>query len=58
MIVGMVKPNGGNVFLDDVNITSLAMYKRARMGIAYLPQEPSVFRKLSVEGNIKAILEL
>ena len=58
MIVGMVKPNGGNVFLDDVNITSLAMYKRARMGIAYLPQEPSVFRKISVEDNIKAILEM
>jgi len=58
MIVGMVKPNGGNVFLDEVNITSLAMYKRARMGIAYLPQEPSVFRKISVEDNIKAILEM
>ncbi len=58
MIVGMVRPNGGNVFLDDKDITSKAMYKRARMGIAYLPQEPSIFRKLTVENNIKAILEM
>lgn len=58
MIVGFVKPNAGNVYLDDENITDLAMYKRARRGIGYLPQEASVFRKLSVEDNIKAILEM
>lgn len=58
MIVGFVKPNAGNVYLNDENITDLAMYKRARQGIGYLPQEASVFRKLSVEDNIKAILEM
>lgn len=58
MIVGLVKPNQGTVFLDDVNITKLPMYKRAQLGIGYLPQEVSVFRKLSVEDNIMAILEL
>lgn len=58
MIVGFVKPNGGKVYLDDTEITSLAMYKRARLGIGYLPQEASVFRKLSVENNLKAILEM
>lgn len=58
MIVGMIKPNGGHVYLDDVDITSVAMYKRAKMGIGYLPQEASVFRKLSVEDNIKAVLEM
>jgi lipopolysaccharide export system ATP-binding protein len=57
MIVGMIKPNAGRIFLDDVDITNLPMYKRAQMGIGYLPQEASVFRKLSVEDNIKAILE-
>ncbi len=57
-IVGLVKPNEGRVLLDDTDITELAMYKRAKLGIGYLPQEPSVFRKLSVEDNIKAILEM
>jgi len=57
MIVGFYKPTMGNVIMDDVNITSLPMYKRARMGIAYLPQESSIFRKLTVEKNIWAILE-
>ncbi|MBX7155249.1 MAG: LPS export ABC transporter ATP-binding protein [Bacteriodetes bacterium] len=58
MIVGMVKPTKGAVFMDGKEVTSKAMYKRAKMGISYLPQEPSVFRKLSVEDNIMAILEL
>lgn len=58
MIVGLVKPDSGNVYLDDINITKLPMYKRAQLGIGYLPQEVSVFRKLSVEDNIMAILEL
>lgn len=58
MIVGMIRPNKGKVSINDKNITSRAMYKRARMGISYLPQEPSIFRKLSVEKNIMAILEL
>jgi len=58
MIVGFVKPNDGNVFLEKDNITDLPMYKRAQNGIGYLPQEPSVFRKLSVEENIKAVLEM
>lgn len=58
MVVGFVKPNGGEVFLGDENITPLPMYKRARMGIGYLPQEPSVFRKLSVEDNIMGVLEM
>ncbi len=58
MVVGFVKPNGGNVYLDDKEITKDAMYKRARKGIGYLPQEPSVFRKLSVEDNIDSILEM
>lgn len=58
MIVGFVKPNGGQVFLDNEDITQLAMFKRAQRGVGYLPQEPSVFRKLSVEDNIKAILEM
>lgn len=58
MIVGFIQPNGGEVFLDDVNITNLPMYKRAQSGVGYLPQEPSVFRKLSVEDNISAVLEL
>ncbi|MEZ4949045.1 MAG: ATP-binding cassette domain-containing protein [Saprospiraceae bacterium] len=52
MVVGFIKPNGGNVFLDDTDITDLPMYKRAQKGIGYLPQEPSVFRKLTVENNI------
>ncbi len=58
MIVGLIKPNEGNVFQDNANITSLPMYKRAQQGIGYLPQEASVFRKLSVEDNIKAALEM
>ena len=58
MIVGLVQPNAGNVYLDGENITNLPMYKRARLGIGYLPQEASVFRKLSVEDNIKAILQM
>lgn len=58
MIVGLIKPNAGNVYLDDLNITKLPMYKRAQKGIGYLPQESSVFRKLSVEDNIKAVLEM
>lgn len=58
MIVGMVKPNEGKIFLDDTEITELPMYKRAQMGIGYLPQEASVFRKLSIEDNLKAVLEM
>ncbi len=58
MMVGFIKPNGGNVYLDEDEITTLPMYKRAQRGIGYLPQEPSVFRKLSVEDNIMAILEM
>jgi lipopolysaccharide export system ATP-binding protein len=58
MIVGLVKPDSGKVFLDSKEITGLPMYKRSQMGIGYLPQEVSVFRKLSVEDNILAILEM
>ena len=58
MMVGFIKPDGGKVFIDDLDITSFPMYKRARRGIGYLPQEASVFRKLSVEDNLKAILEM
>lgn len=58
MIVGLVNPDEGNVYLDDKNITDYAMYKRSQLGIGYLPQEVSVFRKLSVEDNIMAILEM
>lgn len=57
MIVGMIRPNGGKVLIDDQEITGLPMYQRARRGIGYLCQEPSVFRKLSVRGNIMAILQ-
>lgn len=57
MIVGMIKPDDGRVLLGGEEITSLPMYKRARRGIGYLPQEPSIFRKLTVEQNIQAILE-
>jgi len=57
-IVGMIKPNSGKVFFDDEDITSVPMYKRAQKGIGYLAQEASVFRKLSVEDNINAILEM
>jgi len=58
MVVGFIKPNEGAVFIDNEEITELPMYRRARKGIGYLPQEPSVFRKLSVEDNIMAILEM
>lgn len=58
MIVGMVRPNEGEVYIDDKKVTNKAMYQRSRMGVSYLPQEPSVFRKLSVEKNIMAILQL
>ncbi|MBX3042708.1 MAG: LPS export ABC transporter ATP-binding protein [Candidatus Kapabacteria bacterium] len=58
MIVGMIKPNEGEVFFNDEKITGKAMFKRSRLGISYLPQEPSVFRKMSVENNIRAILQL
>ncbi|MFK7798517.1 MAG: LPS export ABC transporter ATP-binding protein [Aureispira sp.] len=58
MTVGFVRPLTGKVFLDDKDITKLPMYKRAKLGIGYLPQESSIFRKLSVEDNIKAILEM
>ena len=57
MIVGMIRPNAGRVFMDEVEITKLPMYKRARNGISYLPQEPSVFRRLSVRDNLMAILQ-
>jgi len=58
MVVGFIKPTEGTVFLDDTEITDLPMYRRAKEGIGYLPQEPSVFRKLSVEDNIRAVLEM
>jgi lipopolysaccharide export system ATP-binding protein len=58
MVVGLIRPDKGNVFLNDQNITTLPMYKRAQMGIGYLPQEASVFRKLTVEDNIMAVLEM
>jgi lipopolysaccharide export system ATP-binding protein len=58
MITGMIKPESGKVFLDDTDITKVPMYKRARMGIGYLPQEASIFRTLSVEDNLLAVLEM
>ena len=58
MVVGLIKPDEGRVFLNEEDITKLPMYKRAQMGIGYLPQEASVFRKLTVEDNIKAVLEM
>ncbi len=58
MIVGMVKPNSGKIFLDDKDITSEPMYRRAQLGVGYLPQEASVFRKLSIEDNLRAVLEM
>ncbi|WP_062053460.1 LPS export ABC transporter ATP-binding protein [Aquimarina longa] len=58
MIVGLVKPNGGSIFLDNTNITKFPMYKRAQNGIGYLAQEASVFRKLSIEDNILSVLQL
>jgi lipopolysaccharide export system ATP-binding protein len=58
MITGMIKPDSGKVFLDETEITGIPMYKRARMGIGYLPQEASIFRKLSVEDNLMAVLQM
>jgi lipopolysaccharide export system ATP-binding protein len=58
MIVGMVKPNSGHIYLDDLDITKEPMYRRAQLGIGYLPQEASVFRKLSIEDNLRAVLEM
>src|SRR6187549_2942688 len=58
MTVGLIKPDEGKVFINDRDITNLPMYKRAQMGIGYLPQEASIFRKLSVEDNILAVLEM
>jgi lipopolysaccharide export system ATP-binding protein len=58
MIVGMIRPNSGRIFLDDLEITHEPMYRRAQLGIGYLPQEASVFRKLSIEDNLRAVLEM
>jgi len=58
MMVGMIRPNAGQVFLDGNDITAVPMYKRARMGIGYLPQEASIFRKLSIEDNLMAVLQM
>jgi len=58
MIVGLIKPNEGKIYLDDEDITQMPVYMRARRGIGYLSQEPSVFRNLSVEDNLRAVLEL
>ncbi len=58
MVVGFIKPNAGRVFLDKEDITNLPMYRRAQYGIGYLPQEASVFRKLTVEDNVRAVLEM
>lgn len=58
MIVGMVRPNSGKIYLDDLDITKEPMYRRAQLGIGYLPQEASVFRKLSIEDNLRAVLEM
>lgn len=58
MITGMIKPESGKVFLDDTEITKIPMYKRARLGIGYLPQEASIFRRLTVEENLLAVLEM
>ncbi len=58
MIMGAIKPNGGKVFLNDMEITRLPMYKRARLGIGYLPQESSIFRKMTVWDNVYSVLEM
>ncbi len=58
MVVGLIKPDDGHVYLEEQDITNLPMYKRAQLGLGYLPQEASIFRKLSVEDNLKAILEM
>jgi len=57
-ILGLVRPEGGRILLDNLDISNLPMYERARRGISYLPQEPSIFRKLSVEDNLRAVLEI
>jgi lipopolysaccharide export system ATP-binding protein len=57
MVVGLVRPDGGGVFLNDDDVTALPMYRRARRGIGYLPQEPSIFRRMNVEDNVLAVLE-
>ncbi len=58
MIVGLIKPDGGKIFLDNEDLTNLPMYRRSLKGISYLPQEPSIFKKLSVEDNLRAVLEI
>ncbi len=58
MVTGLIRPDAGAIMLDDYDVTSLPMYRRARLGIGYLPQEPSIFRGLSVEDNIRAVLEI
>ena len=58
MMVGLIKPEGGKIFLDNEDLTGLPMYRRSLMGISYLPQEPSIFRKLSVEDNLRAVFEI
>ena len=58
MVVGLIRPNSGKIFIDDIDLTEMTMDKRAKQGIGYLPQEASIFRKLSVEDNIKLVLEL
>ena len=58
MMVGLIRPENGNIFLDGEDIVEFPMYKRAQRGISYLPQEPSIFRKLSVEDNLRAVLEI
>jgi lipopolysaccharide export system ATP-binding protein len=58
MIVGLIKPDGGKIFLDNEDLTNLPMYRRSLLGISYLPQEPSIFKKLTVEDNLRAVLEI
>ena len=58
MIIGLVKPDGGTVVMDGQDITTLPLYRRARLGVGYLPQEASIFRGLTVEQNIRAVLEV
>lgn len=58
MMVGLIKPDQGKIFLDNKDITQLPMYRRSSMGLSYLPQEPSIFRKLTVEDNLRAVLEI
>ncbi|MEJ5226879.1 LPS export ABC transporter ATP-binding protein [Thermodesulfovibrio sp.] len=58
MIIGIVRPDSGNIFIDDKSITTLPIFERARLGMGYLPQEPSIFRKLTVRENLRAVLEI